>query len=568
MLCAVYASFIISSRKLEYESFLFGQLSIFQVAILLAILIILIATLAVALVYPPNNYDSMTYHLPRVAHWISNKDISFYPTNNPRQNFQMPLSEFAIMHLQVLTASDLFANVIQWINFVILIFLGQLIAAELGLNERQQIITSFLIATLPMVILQASSTQNDLVASSFVVSFSLYMLRIQKSIRLSNYLFAAMALGLALLTKGTAYVYCATMGIALAIPVLLKCKFEIPCLLKRSIGYVFVIVVAFSLNAGHLSRNYKLYGHPLSTETQLYQNAERSFPALTANLSRNVGIHLGMPYGPINDYSNQLMKLALGAQLNNPKTTWPGTEFKIQFRRHEDIAGNFAHTIVVLIIMLALPLLWLYGYFRQTIWYAIGVFSGFIFFCWLLKWQPWASRLHTPLFIMACPLLAIPITLRNNGIGKRISQLVVLLFFLGSLIFIFKNETTPLLSHKWSFFERDTLYFIARPKALHQDYKIAIDIITESENREVGLITGRDDLEYPLWALLSQNKGREKKVIFRHIVVNDISKKLEKKQKLPDYIIATRSVENWKYKSSYFPIYNSTYISVLKKIEN
>src|SRR6185369_10694518 len=46
---------------------------------------ILCATLATALLYPPNTWDSMTYHMPRVMHWITNANIGFYPTANSRQ---------------------------------------------------------------------------------------------------------------------------------------------------------------------------------------------------------------------------------------------------------------------------------------------------------------------------------------------------------------------------------------------------------------------------------------------------------------------------------------------------
>src|SRR5262245_34735719 len=48
---------------------------------LVPIAIILLVTLAVALAAAPNNFDSMTYHLGRVAHWMQNHDVRPYPTN-------------------------------------------------------------------------------------------------------------------------------------------------------------------------------------------------------------------------------------------------------------------------------------------------------------------------------------------------------------------------------------------------------------------------------------------------------------------------------------------------------
>jgi hypothetical protein len=40
----------------------------------------------------------------------------------------MPLAEFAIMHVQILTDCDLYANLVQWMNFLVLICLSFLIA--------------------------------------------------------------------------------------------------------------------------------------------------------------------------------------------------------------------------------------------------------------------------------------------------------------------------------------------------------------------------------------------------------------------------------------------------------
>ena len=138
------------------------KLSFFDFLIVLAITVILLLTFFTAIIYPPNTHDSLTYHMSRVVHWISNNNVSFYSTAVTRQNYLAPLAEFAIMHLQVLTGSDRFANIVQWMSFFINICLGVLIAIEIRLNKKQQLLTAFFIATIPMAILQASSTQNDL----------------------------------------------------------------------------------------------------------------------------------------------------------------------------------------------------------------------------------------------------------------------------------------------------------------------------------------------------------------------------------------------------------------------
>lgn len=305
-----------------------------------AIAFILATTFAAAILYPPNNWDSMTYHMPRVEHWISNKSVSFYPTAITRQNYQMPLAEFAIMHVQILTSCDLYAQLVQWISFLILVCLCLLIAGELGLSSGQQLISAIVIATLPMAILQASSTQNDLVVSSFLMSFGLFMLRLRENLSAENLLLAAISLGLALLTKGTAFLYCAPVGISLAVPVLMARVHDRPRLLKASAALSSVVIIALLLNARHFWRNFHLYGHPLSTEGEVYFNEDISAAILVSNILRNGALHLGTPSGRINRFQHRALQVVLGSYLNNPKATWTGrgdTSFRIlPYNRHED----------------------------------------------------------------------------------------------------------------------------------------------------------------------------------------------------------------------------------------
>src|SRR5262245_29168670 len=73
------------------------------VPFLSGLVLITALTSVTAFASPPNTYDSMTYHMSHVVHWIQDHNVSFYPTHIPRQNFQNPWAEFAIMHFQILS---------------------------------------------------------------------------------------------------------------------------------------------------------------------------------------------------------------------------------------------------------------------------------------------------------------------------------------------------------------------------------------------------------------------------------------------------------------------------------
>src|SRR6185436_4583982 len=74
-------------------------------------------TATIALLAPPNNWDSMTYHMPRVAHWAQAGSVAHYPTHILRQLWLGPWAEFGILHLYVLAGGDRLANLVQWLAF-------------------------------------------------------------------------------------------------------------------------------------------------------------------------------------------------------------------------------------------------------------------------------------------------------------------------------------------------------------------------------------------------------------------------------------------------------------------
>jgi hypothetical protein len=537
-------------------------ISALSILLLGAIAFILATTFATASLYPPNTWDSMTYHMARVANWINDNSVSFYPTAISRQNCQMPLAEFAILHLQLLSGSDQFANLVQWMCFFVTIALGALIAAELALNKGEQLISSVIIATIPMAILQSTSTQNDLVASSFILSFALFMLRLRKDFTMENIVFASLSLGLALLTKGTAFIYCAALGVSLAIPILFEARSNLVLLLRLTGSLSLVVLLALALNSGHFARSYHLYGTPISSGGISYWNKGLSTDALLSNIPRNLALHLGTPSPRLNGYIYRTFQLALGKQLNNPDTTWLGTSFSISYSRHEDMAGNPIH---MLLALLSLAFIGARRQYSQRTWYAVGLLLGGCLYCLCFTWQPWASRLHTPLFALAAPVIAIALTQYAKRINRYIAVTAIVFMVLYSLLFALRNQTRPLLSQVWQQNDRMQLYFINRPN-LYESYGRAMHILEKAEVQDVGLYVGSDDWEYPFWVFAKASSRFHANIRFRHVGVNDQSKILQTLTHLPAYVVATINTDTWQESKKYNLVYASENVRVLKKL--
>ena len=72
----------------------------------------------IAIVSPPNTWDSMTYHMSRVMHWIQNGSLLPYPTNCERQLFLNPGAEFRFAISRSFRAATGFPNMVQWFAMI------------------------------------------------------------------------------------------------------------------------------------------------------------------------------------------------------------------------------------------------------------------------------------------------------------------------------------------------------------------------------------------------------------------------------------------------------------------
>jgi len=469
----------------------------------------------IAMIAPPNTYDSMTYHMARVMHWIQDESVAYYPTHILRQLYLNPWSEFTILNFQVLAGTDRLANLVQWFSMIGSAIGVTLIAKELGANRQGQIFTAVVSMTIPMGILQGSSTQNDYVITFWLVGFIYWIFILKTKGDLWSAFATGASLGLAALTKATTYIYALPFLIWLSVSVLKA---------FRSKGLKLLGLVAFvflAINLGYYIRNYDLFRNPIgltrenlegtSTIAEAFPNEVFSVPELTSNVVRNIAIHLGTPFDKVNRFFEQAVNqfhALIGISPNDPRTTYIGEDFQIgSISFNENTAGNLLHVILIIITIL---LVVVYQVRKQdTIFYFFSLVIGFLIFCLYLKWQPWNSRLQLPLFVLWSPIIALSIwSLRR----KWIANTIMFLLILGILPWLFLNSTRPLLESKNIFnTAREDLYFNRR-SGLEGSYEWAVRTLVNETNdqcREIGLYSNWDDREYPLWIVLQQKLGKD-----------------------------------------------------------
>jgi len=463
----------------------------------------------IAVIAPPNTFDSMTYHMARVMHWMQNESIDYYPAHILRQLYLNPWSEFAILDFQILTGTDRLANLVQWFSMIGSAIGVSLIAKELGTSRRGQIFSAVVSITIPMGIVQGSSTQNDYTVTFWLICFVVYwMLNLRAKVSHWKALALGASIGLALLTKGTAYLYVLPFVIWLGLSVLRTRKAT--NLLWLSVA----ALIALTINCGYYLRNYQVFSNPLGIDQEVMEghytlvyklpNDIFSLPALMSNSIRNIAINLGTPFGSINTFLDNaiyLMHQVIGISPNDPRTTYAGVFHVPWISFTENSTGNFLD--VVLIMIAAVLVISQRQHMRL---YVVSLIVSFLTFSVYLKWQPWNSRLELPLFALWSPIIGITAARIK---GKYIGNAVMLLIFVASLPWLFLNQFRPLIGSENIFnTSRTTQYFASQP-SLENSYLKAIRSVNDLDCKQIGLYLDGDDWEYPFWILLKQNMGKE-----------------------------------------------------------
>ena len=360
---------------------------------------------------PPNNIDSVSYHLPRQVFWMQQASVENYPTSSLRQIAMPPLTEFAGLHLMILTGSDRFHNLVQWSALGLTLCAVSVVTRRFGGTVRGQLLSALWVATIPIAFMQASNTKNDVVVAMWTCLLTLWVLPLgfEPTLRWSRVLLIGLAFGALTLTKGTGMIF--GLPIAGLLFFLLLRRHgprAVPALL-------LITAVALGLNVGALLRNYAAFAAPLPGDPAIHGgdrvvNQDYSGGALLSNVVRNLAPHLTSPSQASNDRLTRLvlqLHAWLGRDVNDPRTTWLEGGFRAYSftQGDEDTAAAPVHLLlfVLLTVFVArLP----HETRRAALMLLFVLLAGFLLFCLVLKWQVWHVRLTIALAALPAPIFA------------------------------------------------------------------------------------------------------------------------------------------------------------------
>lgn len=474
-----------------------------DIVLLVAMLAAVLLVAIVAWAAPVQTWDSLTYHMSRVAHWAQNASLRPFASGIERQLYMPPGAEIGFLQAYVLGAGDRWVNLVNWTAWVCSAILASFVAARLGAPRTAQLASAALVVSLPMAIIQASSTMTDLLVGMWLLACVGELLWMQQT-TLSRGSIASFALaaGLAANTKPTAYFVLLPLGLWFVIGTARRSGWAAAISSTVLAGVLFGLVLL-----PYWNRNLQVYGSALGPEglSRLFANQRLDPQTVISNLLRNASLHAGTPFPKVSAALTDAVDRAhefLGIDPNDRRTTAFSEWTQVGGMSLSEVrTGNTLHAALVAATFILVPLRWR-RMTRQIVLYALVLAMAVLLYSLIFKWQIFGNRLHLPFFMLACPLI-------GAVLGRAFPPAVAAGLGLGAILlawpWLTRIASRPLLAAEPS---RSTLtaprleqVFYYNPD-LASFYPRLTNPVLEAACQQIGIALLGDGAEYPLWSML------------------------------------------------------------------
>jgi hypothetical protein len=429
----------------------------------------------VAATHAPSNWDSMTYHLARVAHWIQRGSVAPYETSILRQNILAPGAEYVLLGLQAVADSDRLANGLQLFAWILVAWSAMPLARICGAPRRAAAWAGPIVAGAPMLVLQATSTQNDLVAAALalaIVAASLPFLHRTARAGPADALVLGTLMAAGFVVKVTTLL-CAAPVVLVALTGSMRSMRSWP-LRRTAVVLLGGTAIALGVAGPQLLRMATADARSVALTAPYVFPLVGEWGAREANLLRALTRHLPESANVLADLGGRPSALPLF---------------------HEDLAANPVQSSFAMVGIMLLVLGWRRATPRSR-WAGAMVLGSWVVFQMTLRSNDWISRLETPLFALLPATmggwrLVHPPALRQ-GILAAFAALS-LAFGVAAAIHNVSRSAARTLTVR----EPTEDYYVNRPgqRPMHD---AALDAATRIGCRRIGLWIGEDSFDYPL----------------------------------------------------------------------
>lgn len=534
------------SVKISNKSALF-KFQIMLVVILVAVMFTMSANIV------PYNGDSMAYHLPRVMHWVQNKSVSYYITNDGRQLYSPPFAEYCVLQVYFLFGTDKFFNLVQWYSYVTSACVIFCVLRKRNVSQEFSMLGCILFLTMPIAIAESTTTQTDLVASMFLMFFIYIAIDLIESECLAldkdsivRIAMCATSIGIGYLTKSQVCIVMIPFLCWLAISRLIK-KDRIVDLLLFLI--MAVAIVGIFVCPG-MVRNVHFVDDPFAMSYFSDISIGTYNPKyVLANIVKNWATSsLSQASPAINSVLLLLVRFIvgrLGIDIDDVRINFGQAFYSVFSPSYEcDFASApyvgiaYALSIVLIIILLFRKKISNNTIFEVVL--GLSVVPSFV----MIRWQIWVSRLLLPSFAVMTIFIILVLFECEEWLDKWqlkrtvvIMMTVVMMFSAWSVVDYHKT----FFNNSREYEDRNKMYFTANLKA-YDGFCELVEYVDTIDARVLGIDSGT---EYQIWHVLKNEDNiittvfsLSDELIDKFNINRDVIHSLQEKQQVPDIIIA------------------------------
>ena len=512
----------------------------------------------------PYNWDSMTYHLPRIYHWYHNGSVAHYATNNERQVVSPVLGAFVNLNVYVMSGGkDWFVNLLQSFSYLTNGLLVYSIARKLKCGREWCVMACILYLTMPIAFAEAFTTQVDNYSALWLLSFVYILLDFYNvENRLEFHIQSIMKVIVLGLCIALGYLSKPSVGVGMVVYVLWlllisvirkdSLKVVIKLILCTLPGMVLILVPEIARNL----YSFNAISSPVAGARQLIGTWHERYVAV--NFLKNFTFNL--PCVWLYDSSFWVYKYVirfarlLNIDVDNPAISEDGREFRV--RDPQSYNCDYAVNPVImwlLLVILVVLVLKIYKLKKKQLFsvragYIVSAILSFIAFCTILRWEPFVSRYMISYLALLCPaivcVLGIELDLPHRS-SKRIVVKAVIYFLCIVDLYGSINYHSKLALNNTR--ENGEGYFAIRTNIM-DSYVDAIQYVNNSGFKRIGLCFGGDSYEYPILQMLDSD------VEIKHICVQNETKKYLTTDFEPEVILVSdRELdEEWCLEHDYY----------------
>lgn len=505
------------SKIKSSSSELFSTLNKYSIAnkflLTLILILLLFATLS-AVFTVPNNWDSMTYHLPRMEHWFQNQSLWFYNTNNDRQLYMQEANSLLYLVSKSIGLSQVSYNFIQLFSLFSIVLIIWGCFSRFKVNVQLSLALILILISIPNLVTESSTTQTDILAGLMVLLNFVFLIEIiLKSKYQKIHLYYGLSFALATFTKGTLFPYLFVSVLMYAYILIFRDKkvFEI----QRVVVLPATLILNGFLWLQSL-RKYKNIAGPQTSMGYFVQSPLSSGASprdVIAAFIHFFTYNFQTFFYSLNDnLYRAAFKIAslVNVNLLNEANSWPDWSpithkinyiFSPSFGVNEDSATS-PHFNFILIGLLLL----IFFFIRKRDWSKIQIvlvptlyFMTVVVF---LRWNPYLGRYFVPASVLG--ILVIGILFKAGDKIVTILTLISTLSFIYALPFALMSQNRPLMG-KNSIFSNSSneQRFVSRPDLL-RDFDKLETVIRETKPTSIEIAVRGNDWEYPIWGLANR----------------------------------------------------------------